>query len=293
MFCRARVLRFVALVALAGGLIAQGDVLAGGFTTICKLSPYNDGIRTPFISGIAFDNQANPWVIDGLTWQMQRLDETSGAVLQTFSPTLPTTYNYSLAWSAASGDFYTTGDSMDLYRIGHSSGTTTDVGQMATWVLGFPSFAFDPAGKLWMSDSYSELASVNTNTGKLTFERSITGLKLNQQTHALAIDGGGQFFVASSASGDNCIYRVNPQTGAASLVSEWTDDIASFINDFAFDPATGQCFGIREARNESPYGYYFVQLTGVPEPSTLALLLAGAAGLLGCAWRRKRHFSAR
>jgi hypothetical protein len=29
--------------------------------------------------------------------------------------------------------------------------------------------------------------------------------------------------------------------------------------------------------------------TAVPEPSTLALLIAGAAGLLAVAWRRKRH----
>ncbi len=38
----------------------------------------------------------------------------------------------------------------------------------------------------------------------------------------------------------------------------------------------------------SPQGFTIFLLTPVPEPSTLALLAAGAVGLIGCLWRRRR-----
>ena len=66
--------------------------------------------------------------------------------------------------------------------------------------------------------------------------------------HALAIDAEGRFFVASAYLGDNRIYSLGPQTGATSLLTDWTDDPHAFINNMAIDPTTGRWFGIREAR---------------------------------------------
>jgi hypothetical protein len=125
-------------------------------------------------------------------------------------------------------------------------------------------------------------------TGQISSGCDFTGIKVNQQVTAMAIDSQGRLYVAGSYAGDYCIYGVNPETGAASLLTEWTGDADSLIIGMGIDPTTGQCFGILQARDENPYGYYFGEITGVPEPPTITLLLASAACLLGFAWRRRR-----
>lgn len=162
---------------------------SGGFTIISQLTPYASPPRTPRISGIAFDNQANPWVIDGLSWQMQRLNESTGAVLQTYTPTIPADYCESLTWSAANGDFYT-GSQSEFYNININTGTCTTIGPFQ--LFNFMELAFGPSGSLWLGvdDNGPQLWSVNAATGVPTFDEAITGLAVNQQLHAFTIDSG-------------------------------------------------------------------------------------------------------
>jgi hypothetical protein len=298
--CRARLAALLMMPALALGFdsLARADATLGGFRTICTLHPYNDGQRTPTITGIAFDDQANPWVLDGLSWQMQRLDKNAGTVLQTYTPTSTTSYNDSLAWAASNGAFYTNADRNSLYSMNINLDTRTHIGSSSQYQsFNFLDMAFDPSGRLWLATDRNrgELWSVNTATGVPTFERAITGLGVDQQLHALAIDTSGQFYVACSSSwpnGNDCIYNVNPQSGATSLLTYWPDSTTgAFIDSFTIDPTTGRCFGIREVRSESPYGYYFVELAGVSEPSAMALLGGGVIGLGAHVWRTRRSAS--
>jgi hypothetical protein len=276
-----RLAAFFAVLALALGSASVARA-AAGFVTISQLHPYDNHQRTPIISGIEFDNQSNPWVIDGWTWQMQRLDENNGAVLQTYTPTHPAYSNDSLAWSPINGAFYTAYSNY-LYAIDMTADTCTRIGTSMNSSFNFMDLAFDPSGKLWLATDRNggELWSVNTATSVTTFERSITGLAINQQVHALTIAADGRFFIASSSSNgiasDNRIYGVNPQTGAATLQANWSDVSSAFLDTMAIDPQTGRWFGIREARQESPFGYYFVELVDVPEPMSAALLGAAAA----------------
>jgi hypothetical protein len=284
--------RLAVLLAVGAGLLACGQAASAGFITISQLHPYNPGGRTPFISGIAFDDQANPWVSDGWSWGMQRLDETSGAVLEIYAPTPAATSNNSLAWSPASGEFYTNYTSA-LYRINRQSNTRTVVGY-SMQSFNFSDLAFSPSGSLWQATDHNggELWSVNTATSAETLVCGITGLGINQQVHALAIDQQGQFFVATSAYryngnvADNRIYGVDPQTGTASLVAQWDDDVGAYIQHMSIDPTTGRWYGIRQARGLSPWGHYFVELTNVPEPATTTLLGVAAACGLTVGWRR-------
>jgi DNA-binding beta-propeller fold protein YncE len=272
---------------LACILVAQAQAVTGGYTTICRISPYQDSNHRSIISGIAFDNQPNPWVIDSSSWQMQRLDESNGATLQAYTPSPATMHNDSLAWLASNNSFYTANQNY-LYRIDINNNTRTVIGPMQ--YFNFMELAFDPAGKLWLAtDMYGgQLWSIDTATSALTLEHAITGLEVNQQVHALAIDNAGRFLVASSFEGDNRIYGLDPQTGATSLLTQWTDDSEAFINNMAVDPATGEWFGVRELRSEYPFGYYFVRLVGVPEPSTILLFSISVIGFFGWAWRWRR-----
>ena len=264
---------FMLMLGLGSGAHAKTDT--GGCITISALQPYDDHARTPRISGIEFDDQSHPWVIDGLTWQMRRLDKDTGAVMETYVPSPTTEYNHSLAWTPFDEGFYTMRGT-SLYRIDIDSDTRTVVGRSLGW-FNFTSLAFHPEGTLWLATDHNggELWSVDPATSAMTFQCAISGLQ--QQLHALTIDDNGEFFVASSYAQDNRIWRLDPESGDTSLLTNWTDDRGAFIVDMDIDPTTGRWFGIREARGETPRGYYFVELVGVPEPSSTALLAAAAA----------------
>jgi probable HAF family extracellular repeat protein len=104
-------------------------------------------------------------------------------------------------------------------------------------------------------------------------------------SHATGINDSGKI-VGYASTSDNphaFLYSGGSMTDLNSLVdldSGWTLEQANAINNI------GQIVGM--GRNAAGQGFAFL-LTPIPEPSTLALLGAGAVGLLLFVWRRRRR----
>ena len=252
----------------------------GGVIVISQLTPFVDGQRTPRISGLAFDGHTNPWIIDGLSWSMERLDALNGSVLETYSPQPAPLYLDSLAWSAQTGLFYTANQNY-LYSIG--LGSRTIIGSFP--LFNFTSLAFDPAGNLWVGvdhNTSAELWRVNTSTAQLSF---VTSIAIRTQLTAMSIDQQGRFYVAAydSAGNTSSIYSVNPGTGAALLLTTAlvsSNNYPNLVVDFEQQPGTGRWLAVTEQRSDSGGSFSFGEITGissnnVPEPSySFAVALA-------------------
>ena len=267
----------------------------GGFISISQLSPFNDGQRTPRISGLAFDGQQNPWIIDGLSWSMERLNALNGSVLETYSPQPDPQYNDSLAWSAQTGLFYTA-NQFYLYSMG--LGSRAIIGPFP--LFNFTSLAFDPGGNLWVGvdhNTSAELWRVNTSTAQLSF---VTSIGVGTQLTALSIDSQGRFYIAAydSSANTSSIYSVNPNTGTAlwlttALVGSNSDP--NLVVDFEQQPGTGRWLAVTEQRSGSGDSFSFGEITGiasdnVPEPSYLAPV---GLGLLFIIFRTRRYLASR
>ena len=241
-----------------------------GFIPISQLTPFDPGDRTARISGLAFDGQSDPWIIDSLSWQMQRINAANGSVLETYSPQPAPQYNDSLAWSSQTGLFYTA-NQFHLYSIG--LGSRTILGPFP--YFNFASLAFDPAGNLWLGvddNMTAELWRVDASSGQLTLVTSIAG---GLQFTALAIDSSGGFYISVLDNlGDSFIYKVDPTTGAATWITAGPPSpvpgSAAFLVDFEQQPGSGRWFGIEERRGPSGYTYYFGEITGMPATEPVA-----------------------
>jgi WD40 repeat protein len=262
--------------------------LFAGFIPITILTPHFEFNRTPNISGMAFDAQPNPWILDGLSWQMERLDATDGSVLQTYSPVPDRLYNQSLAWSSQTDLFFTLNQNF-LYSIDLSQDKRTVIAALPVMdSFAFTSLAFDPAGNLWVGVNdgiQSELWKIDTSSGAVSF---VTPIYISGQLTALSIDSTGIFYAAVKPPynypGD-IIYRFDPSSGQATSVAAAGAGVFSFIVSFGQQPGSERWYGVVEDRSSIPtYTFYFGEITGIPVtsiPEPGFRLLVGMAALLG------------
>jgi hypothetical protein len=113
-------------------------------------------------------------------------------------------------------------------------------------------------------------------------------LPSSHQLTSIMIDAAGNFIVygRSSAVGTpSYFYNVNPNTGATTILAEGWSNPFSTITTMAYDPVTKGYYGIL---TQGGSGFnQLVQITGVPEPSSLVLATLGFIGL--AAWRLRRR----
>lgn len=252
------------------------------FLDIVKLQPQTVGARSPRISGLAFDGGQYPWIIDGLSWQMTRLNTVDGSAIQAYAPAIPSYGNRSLAWNPDNGKFYTMADQTYLAAIDIAAHTRVPIPGSVP-LFNFLSLAFDRAtGELWLGTDRNggELWSVNQQTGAATFQTAIIGL--GGQLTSLAIDDNGSFFVSAridTSLGVHAIYSIDPGTSVASFVTSSSTNGADHIVAFDIEPISRRWFAVLERRS-TDNGFYFGELIGIPESTTMSALLTFVLPLL-------------
>jgi len=153
------------------------------------------------------------------------------------------------------------------------------------------------------SHSPSHLYRLDAATGAATEvgEIDYTGTGFGY-TSGLAYDPISEMLFAASSTGASKLYLMDPQTAGTTLLG----DIGfSYTNGLAYAPDLGLLFaavdpywtadlttidpstGVGTLVGTTGVGIFGIAYV-VPEPSTLILLLLGAAGLGAYAWRRKR-----
>ena len=105
----------------------------------------------------------------------------------------------------------------------------------------------------------------------------------------IAIAAGGITGFAPAEFTVNTSGFLNDLAGGTFGVSE--DGNSLYLNFEPDPPASGPCAGGGGGSGATAIGVAALNVKAVPEPSTLLLLAAGAIGLLGWAWRRRKRIS--
>jgi sugar lactone lactonase YvrE len=275
--------------ALAHSILARHA--AAGVNVIGQLPQQSSGFG---YNGLSFDTDPNPVVLARWEWTLRRIDKTSAAVLSAVTSNPVTSFNDQLVFDRTTLNYLTVGYSSDtnqdtLVSIDPVNYNHSTIGALG---VGFPNFhglAIDPSGSLWYGadvNGGAKLWSLDKSTGAATLSREITfpgGL----QFHTLTFGSDGTLYVAASAyqfdDGGEGIYRVDRNNGIATFLTS-TDRGAGFqtIQSFSQDPLTHRYYGI-SGPTDTNNRYYLVEITGVPEPSGLTVLCAGAL------WLRRRR----
>jgi hypothetical protein len=268
---------------------------SAGINVIGELQPQPQANVSAGIHGITFDTDSNPIILDRWAWTLQRVDKNTAAVLSSVTSKPVLSFSDQLVFDPSTMALFTRtyedsgGDA--LVRIDPLTHDHVTVGLFGTPFINFGGMAIDASGTLWMGiDSSTEsLWTVNKSTGAATFQRNITfpgGLQL----HTMMIAADGTFYASAKALGFNDggegIYRINPSTGAATFLTSTNPPASAYaLISMAQDPGTLRYYGIWQHLDfsESKYKFQLVEVTGIPEPSGLGLLL----WVFGLALRRR------
>ncbi len=250
-----------------------------GVILIGTLTPSSQqGVTTGF-SGIAFDGTPGALVLDRWSWEIKRVSLQNAAVLSTSTstPVPAQQYNAQLAFDSSTGNFYTVTLNTSLVRINAGTLVNTQVGSSLGAFYNFVGLSADGAGNLWLAtdhNSVEELSTVDKQSGFAIGQKIITAPTGDQVT-ALLIDGAGRFIVAMRHStGPITFNLLNTATGATTVLTQGSTNA---ITAMAYDPMTQNYYGIEN-------GVRLVQIVGVPESTSIALLAIGIFGLL-LKWR--------
>jgi fibronectin-binding autotransporter adhesin len=173
----------------------------------------------------------------------------------------------------------TVGGGATLGGTGSIAGSVVVAGGSTAATQGTVSLADGTIGTLTLSDSNAAdivltVGGTAGNPSALTFEVGTSGDRIQIAAGKLAVQPGGATINIVPLSGFG--------PGTYDLIDVPNGQIIGLGN---FTLATPYLSGYRLSLQQTPTSEQLVVV--VPEPSTLALLAAGALGLLGCAWRRR------
>jgi PKD repeat protein len=163
----------------------------------------------------AFTPDGTYWTIvrsaSGPQGQLARVNLTTGQATPVGSPHGRNDWIISLE-SDASGNLFAGGHSGAFYQVNKTTGQMTQVGAGIYTC----DFTFDNSGNLWAVDGSFNLYKLNSSTGALQSTVTMTGL--NDGTMSVMVDpADNQMYVATQSSPGR-LYKVNPTTGATTLV---------------------------------------------------------------------------
>lgn len=150
-----------------------------------------------------------------------------------------------------------------------SSGGSLEV--FATLPTPAQSLAIDSTNRIFVS-GYDGVIRIYNPDGTIINESFASGLSIQQ---SMEFGPGGDFGQDLYVRDGNQLLRFDPLGNPAQLGTGFNG------GDLAFGP-NGALYVSEPANNR------ILRITSVPEPSTLALLGAGAVGLFGYVWRRRR-----
>ena len=187
----------------------------------------------------------------------------------------------------------------NLFAAGSVSGNIYEItpsGSISTFASGLnipEALAFDSKGNLFEADAGSGTIYKFTPSG----DRSIFANGLNEPV-GLAFDSSGNLF--ESDFGSDTIYKFTPKgtgyayilpvllSGPRGLAFDESGDLfeANYYSGTICEITPDFQVSTFASGLDHPFGIAFAP--SVPEPSTFVLLAAGAVGLLGFTWRRRR-----
>jgi sugar lactone lactonase YvrE len=247
-----------------------------------------EGVRSTFASGLsqgdglAFDASGNLFEADTGSGKIHKFTPTGEKSIFSTGVTTPSGIAIDRDGNIFVSDSW--GGDKGIYKF-------TPSGSLSTFATGFITplgLAFDTEGNLFVAD-FNHIDKIAPNGTVSYFAGAPEGAKY------LAFASNGDLFVTC---GQSPIYRYAPNGARSTFgsVPGWSTGITLdgagnvFVSDllgdaiYKFTPE-----GVRSTFAtgvDDPNGG--LAFAPVPEPSTFVLLCAGAIGLLGSAWRRRR-----
>jgi hypothetical protein len=193
-----------------------------------------------------------------------------------------------------------TSSTADLYSLNVSNGALTRIGSEGVYLN---ALVFGLNGTLWAA-GLNQVYTMNTTNGAVTALSSPIGISGYTVSGDLAFIGSTLYLTEQSSSGSSDILvKINTATGAGQLVG--TDlgvvgmhGLAS-VGNTLYGFAGNSVYTIDTTSGTStlvsgvdlgfgPNGEVHGATGGVPEPSSLALVVIGGLTGVGCVWRQRR-----
>lgn len=256
------------------------------FTPTGQQSTFALGLYNP--RGLAFDGSGNLFVADSTSGNIYKFAPNGSRSTFASGLALPS----GLAFDSKGNLFVAASWNSAIFEFTPAGSRSTFA---SGWVGGLSlpitpeDVKFDQSGNLladWSNSSVLEFTPSGTCSIFAAVDNPI----------ALAFDASGNLFESDSGSGN--IYEFAPDGSRSTFASGLSPGFLAFDgsdNLFAADINSGNVykFAPNGARStfasglNEPCGLAFAP-TPAPEPSTLALLAAGAIGLIAYPWRRRR-----
>lgn len=193
---------------------------------------------------------------------------------------------FDIAMDPLSGNLYGVSGSGYLYNINYTNGAVTAIG----YTGGVNGLTFNNSGTLFGTGG-SRLYTINTTTGS----SSLVGNTGYSSSGDIAFDNSGTLFMSATGSGGDLLVTLDPNTGAGTLLGNTgyagvygLNYSNSTLYGFTLGGATlaldrltgaGTFISFNGIHTNGADGVGGVTTTGVPESSSVILMLLGLAGL--------------
>ncbi|MCH8525526.1 MAG: PEP-CTERM sorting domain-containing protein [Kiritimatiellae bacterium] len=172
----------------------------------------------------------------------------------------------------------------DIFHVGYTPGTSSSVTNVDTGTVNGGTASMGTAEGTQRQANYtSNSATFNRNEYmSFTLTPGAGGIELDSISFDFSRAGSGSRFFVLEYSFDGFTTPLSLGSGTNGVSNEYTRATFNLNNTLTTSPVEFRFFGYREGNTTAAMRFDNIQVTAIPEPSTLALLgLAGLAGLVG------------